>query len=108
MTLNRSDHVGDRRIQIAGASLRRTGKALVARRQRLEVGDARIDRMPALGKDLEKAVGLVLLHLRQMPKHVAQRNETVLDVVIDLPRELSDGRAPFHFADASSAAAQAL
>ena len=48
----------------------------------------------------------VALDLRQVPHHVAQRDEAVLDVVIDLASEVANGGAPFCLAHASGAAAQ--
>src|SRR4030095_6140704 len=51
--------------------------------------------------------GLILLDLLQMADHVAKRNKTVLDVVIDLACEVADSGASFGFANAGRAGAQA-
>ena len=71
-----------------------------------EIREARIDRLPPLGVHRRKRGRVVALHLRQMTHHVAQRDEAVLDVVIDLPSQIADGGAVFGLAHAGGAAAQ--
>src|SRR6185295_5909443 len=66
-----------------------------------------IDGRAALGKNRRERSGRVLLDLLQMPDHVAKRNQTVLDVVIDLASQITDGGASLGISHASSACAQA-
>jgi hypothetical protein len=51
-------------------------------------------------------VRLGAFDLREMAHHVSKRDEAVLDVVIDLPRQLADGGAALGLAHAGRAGAQ--
>ena len=107
VSLRGADDVGDQRVQIAVAPVRRGRQSLIARGQRLEIRDAGIDGLPPLGEHHRQGGRFVPFDLREMAHHVPKRDEPVLDVVIDLAGELADGGAPFGLAHAGGAGPQA-
>ena len=52
--------------------------------------------------------GLVARHLRQVPQHVADRHQTVLDVVVDLSRQVARRDAALGLAQPGGAEAEPL
>ena len=104
MRLRRAGHLGDQRIQIARRVGWRRRQPRIARGQRFEIREARIDGLTPLGVDRRQRRGVVPLDLRQVAHDVAQRDQSVLDVVIDLASQVADGGAVFGLAHAGRAA----
>ena len=101
-----ADDVRDQGVEVAIAPLRRRREPLVVRGQGLEIRNARIDRLAPLGEHRRERARVIPRDLRQMTHDVAERDEPILDVVVDLTGEIADGRAPFGLAHANRAGPQ--
>ena len=82
-------HLLDHRIHVAWRAIHCGREPGIVAGQRVEVGETRVERpLPLLEHPGERR-RIVARHLVEMPEHVANGGETVLDVVVHLPGEVA-------------------
>src|SRR5207245_8324691 len=105
-TAHAADGLAHDRVHIARLAGGLRVEARVVAREVLEIGDARLDRRLAVAERGGEPVRALAGGLTEMPEHVPDGDQAVLDVVVHLAREVAHRQPALGLAQARGTGAQ--